>query len=113
MSFYFRPDNVPELDGLSRWEQRVLLRGTFLKERAMSTLVLLVLVIASVQFMINPLLAAFWPGFQNNSVAYAGVLVGWLILLMWLRDVVMMNILRPKIAIKRAEKKNAPTTESA
>ncbi|MEN9657154.1 MAG: hypothetical protein RL571_619 [Pseudomonadota bacterium] len=113
MSFYFRPDNVPELDGLSRWEQRVLLRGTFLKERAMSTLVLLVLVIGSVQFLINPLLASIWPNFQSNSMAYGGVLVVWLLLLMWLRDVVMMNVLRPKIAIKRAEKMNAATTESA
>jgi hypothetical protein len=108
MSFYFRPDNVPELADLSRWEQRVLLRGTFLKERAMSTLVLLVVVIASVQFVINPVLAAVWPDFQNNSVAYASVLVVWLVLLMWLRDVVMMNVLRPKIAAKRAEKVNAP-----
>ncbi|AZN37637.1 hypothetical protein [Iodobacter ciconiae] len=113
MSFYFRPDNVPELDGLSRWEQRVLLRGTFLKERAMSTLVLLVVVIASVQFVINPVLASVWPDFQSNSIPYAGVLVVWLLLLMWLRDVVMMNVLRPKIAIKRAEKANVATPAAA
>ncbi|BCL76103.1 hypothetical protein JHS3_18390 [Jeongeupia sp. HS-3] len=107
MAFYFRADDVPELRGLSKWDQRVLLRGTFLKERAISTLLLLVLVIGSIQFVINPMLESFSPGFQHNTLAYAGVLIVWLLALMSARDIVMMNILRPKIAAKRVEQQAA------
>jgi hypothetical protein len=105
MALFFRPDDVPELQGLTSWEQRVLLRGTFLKERAMSTVFLLLAVLGSVQFVINPLLTQFAPAFRQNNMYYAGLLIVWLLFLMWARDVVMMNILRPKIAVKRAEAK--------
>ncbi|XZG69630.1 hypothetical protein ACTSKR_13370 [Chitinibacteraceae bacterium HSL-7] len=113
MAFYFRADDVPELDGLTRWEQRVLLRGTFLKERAMSTVFLLIAVIGSVQFVINPLLATHLPAVQNDSVKYVVVLLVWLFLLMWIRDVIMMNILRPKIAAKRAETAAQPVADES
>lgn len=105
MSFYIRPDDVPELQGLTRWEQRVLLRGTFIKERAMSTVFLLLAVLGSVQFVINPLVDRYAPQIRDENMIYAGILVAWLLFLMWARDVVMMNILRPKIAVKRAELK--------
>ncbi|HSC81397.1 MAG TPA: hypothetical protein VLC08_13660 [Chitinolyticbacter sp.] len=107
MPFYFRADDVPELAGLTRWEQRMLLRGTFIKERAISTLFLLIAVIGSVQFVINPLIEQFQPGMRTNSLSYVVALLAWLFLLMWLRDVIMMNVLRPKLAIKRAEMKRA------
>ncbi len=107
MSFYIRPDDVPELQGLDRWEQRVLLRGTFIKERAMSTVFLLLAVLGSVQFVINPLIDRYAPQIRTENMLYGGILVGWLLLLMWLRDTIMMNILRPKIALKRAEIKAA------
>jgi hypothetical protein len=107
MSFYIRPDDVPELQGLTRWEQRVLLRGTFIKERAMSTVFLLLAVLGSVQFAINPLLERYAPQIRTENMLYAGILVAWLLFLMWFRDTVMMNILRPKIAAKRAEMKAA------
>lgn len=107
MSFYIRPDDVPELQGLTRWDQRVLLRGTFIKERAMSTVFLLLAVLGSVQFVINPLIDRFAPQIRAENMIYAGILVAWLLFLMWARDTVMMNILRPKIAIKRAEMKAA------
>ncbi|QKJ67749.1 hypothetical protein HQN60_14045 [Deefgea piscis] len=107
MSFYFRPDDVPELQGLTRWDQRVLLRGTFIKERAMSTVVLLMAVLGSVQFVINPLLVQYAPTIRADNMFYAAILVGWLLFLMWARDAIMMNILRPKLALKRAEMKAA------
>ncbi|WP_432719394.1 hypothetical protein R0381_000469 [Jeongeupia wiesaeckerbachi] len=107
MAFYFRADDVPELRGLSKWDQRVLLRGTFLKERSISTLVLLLIVIGSIQFVINPLVESLAPGFRNNSLGYAAVLIVWLLALMSTRDIVMMNILRPKIAAKRAQQQAA------
>ena len=105
MTIYFRPDDVPELQGLTSWEQRVLLRGTFLKQRAMSTVFLLLAVLGSVQFIINPLLEKLAPAIRVNNLYYAAILIAWLLLLMWGRDVVMMNLLRPKIAEKRAEAK--------
>lgn len=102
MAFYIRSEDVPELDGLSKWERRVMLRGTFLKERTISTLVLLVVVLATVNFIVNPLLMAFLPQVRNNSMPYALILLVYLFVLMWVRDVVLMNVLRPKIAAKRA-----------
>jgi hypothetical protein len=107
MTIYFRPDSVPELAGLNTWEQRVLLRGTFLRERAISTVVLLLAVLGSVQFVVNPLLGHFVPTLRTDSISYALVLVVWLLVLMKGRDIVLMNILRPKIAAKRAEQKAA------
>lgn len=107
MSFYIRPDDVPELQGLTRWDQRVLLRGTYIKERAMSTVVLLLAVLGSVQFVINPIIDRYAPHIRTDTIIYAGILVAWLLFLMWARDTVMMNILRPKIALKRAEMKAA------
>ncbi|WP_410497544.1 hypothetical protein [Chitinibacter sp. S2-10] len=107
MTFYFRPDDVPELAGLSRWEQRVLLRGTFLRERAISTVVLLLAVLGSVQFVINPLIEKFLPNIRTDNMIYAAILVIWLLLLMKARDIILMNQLRPKFAIKRAEQKAA------
>jgi hypothetical protein len=107
MTIYFRPDSVPELAGLNTWEQRVLLRGTFLRERAISTVVLLLAVLGSVQFVINPLLEQLMPTVRTDSVSYALILVVWLLALMKGRDIVLMNILRPKIAAKRAEQKAA------
>ncbi|MDR3414392.1 MAG: hypothetical protein P4L87_26100 [Formivibrio sp.] len=102
MTFYIRPENVPELTGLSKWERRAMLRGTFLKERSISTLVLLGVVLASVNYLVNPLLQQVAPDVRNNSMLYMVILLCWLFLLMWLRDVVLMNMLRPKIAAKRA-----------
>ncbi|QZA78870.1 hypothetical protein K4H28_05570 [Deefgea tanakiae] len=107
MSFYFRPDDVPELQGLTRWDQRILLRGTFIKERAMSTVFLLLIVLGSVQYGINPIIDHYAPHIRAENILYAGILVAWLLFLMWARDTVMMNMLRPKIAIKRAEMKAA------
>jgi hypothetical protein len=107
MAFYFRPDDVPELADLSRWEQRVLLRGTFLRERAVSTVMLLLVVLGSVQFVINPLLEKFAPTLRTDSMIYAGMLVVWLLFLMKARDIILMNQLRPKFAAKRAEQKAA------
>ncbi|GGP26689.1 hypothetical protein [Silvimonas amylolytica] len=103
MAFYFRPDDVPELQGLTRWEQRVLLRGTFVKERLISTVVLLLAVLVSVQFGINPVLHVVAPQVTNNSFPYMAVLLVWLFVLIWLRDTVMMNFLRGKIAARRAQ----------
>ncbi|WP_028455786.1 hypothetical protein [Chitinilyticum litopenaei] len=103
MSFYLRPDQVPELQGLSKMEQRILLRGTFLKERAMSTVVLLLVIIGSIQFGINPLIEQLLPTVRTDSMLYAGILIAWFLLLMTVRDIVMMNVLRPKFAAKRAE----------
>ncbi|SFN58198.1 hypothetical protein SAMN05660284_01833 [Formivibrio citricus] len=102
MAFYIRSENVPELAGLSKWERRVMLRGTFMKERALSTLVLLGVVLVSVSYLFNPLLQSFAPQLRNNSFPYMVILLAWLFLLMWVRDVVMMNLLRRKIAAKRA-----------
>ncbi|UXY14726.1 hypothetical protein N8I74_15580 [Chitiniphilus purpureus] len=113
MAFYFRADDVPELQGLSAWEQRVLLRGTFIKERAVSTLLLLGIVIASVQFAINPLIERFFPALRSDTLPYAGLLLCWLFLLIWLRDTVMMNVLRPKIAVKRVELEKARAGQAA
>lgn len=79
-----------------------MLRGTFLKERSISTLVLLGVVLASVNYLVNPLLQQVAPDVRNNSMLYMVILLCWLFLLMWLRDVVLMNMLRPKIAAKRA-----------
>ncbi|QLI82404.1 hypothetical protein HZU75_13205 [Chitinibacter fontanus] len=107
MAFYFRPDDVPELADLSRWEQRVLLRGTFLRERAISTVVLLLAVLGSVQFVINPLIEKFLPTVRTDNMIYAALLVAWLLLLMKTRDIILMNQLRPKFAAKRAEQKAA------
>ncbi|WP_348945699.1 hypothetical protein ABHF33_03680 [Chitinibacter sp. FCG-7] len=107
MAFYFRPDDVPELAGLSSWEQRVLMRGTFLRERAISTVVLLLAVLGSVQFVINPLIEKFLPTVRTDNMAYAAILVVWLLLLMKARDIILMNQLRPKFAAKRAEQKAA------
>jgi hypothetical protein len=107
MAFYIRPDDVPELAGLSRWEQRVLLRGTFLRERAVSTVVLLIAVFVSVQYAINPLLEKFAPTVRTDSMIYAGILIVWLLFLMKARDIILMNQLRPKFAAKRAEQKAA------
>ncbi|MGL4996983.1 MAG: hypothetical protein ACRC6G_12530, partial [Deefgea sp.] len=87
--------------------QRVLLRGTFIKERAMSTVFLLLAVLGSVQYVINPLIDRYAPHIRAENMMYAGILIVWLLFLMWFRDMVMMNILRPKIAIKRAEMKAA------
>ncbi|WP_157314050.1 hypothetical protein [Chitinibacter sp. GC72] len=107
MAFYFRPDDVPELAGLSSWEQRVLMRGTFLRERAISTVVLLLAVLGSVQFVINPLIEKFLPTVRTDNMVYAAILVVWLLLLMKARDIILMNQLRPKFAAKRAEQKAA------
>lgn len=92
-----------------------MLRGTFLKERTLSTIILLCIVLGSVNYVLNPLLIAYMPDVRNNSVIYMGILLGWLFLLMWVRDVVLMNHLRPKIANKRAENaaKQAAATDSA
>ncbi len=103
MAFYLRPDQVPELQDLSKMEQRILLRGTFLKERAISTVFLLVIIVASVQFALNPLLQHFMPTLRNDSMVYAGILIAWLFILMNVRDIILMNMLRPKFAAKRAE----------
>lgn len=103
MTFYIRSEDIPELAGLSKWERRVMLRGTFLKERTISTLFLLVIVLASVNFVVNPLLVTYAPQVRTSSMPYAAILLIWLFLLMWIRDVVLMNMLRPKIAAKRAE----------
>ncbi len=93
----------------------MLLRGTFLKERSISTMVLLGVVLASVNFVFNPLLQAYVPDVRSSSMLYMAILLGWLFLLMWVRDVVMMNWLRPKIAAKRAElaAKQASATDAA
>lgn len=107
MTFYIRPENVPELAGLTKWERRVMLRGTFLKERTISTLILLVVVLAGTHFVLNPLLARYLPQMQSNSMPYMAILLVWLFLLMWVRDVVLMNLLRPKIAAKRAQARPA------
>ena len=80
-----------------------MLRGTFLKERTVSTIALLCIVLGSVNYVLNPLLIAYMPDVRNNSVIYMGILLGWLFLLMWVRDVILMNYLRPQIASKRAE----------
>lgn len=89
-----------------------MLRGTFLKERTISTLGLLVVVLASVNYLINPLLVAFAPQIRNNSMTYMLLLLVWLFLLMAIRDVVLMNILRPKIAAKRAADAAKPAVEA-
>ncbi len=102
MAFYIRSENVPELAGLSKWERRVMLRGTFLKERALSTLVLLGVVLVSVNYLFNPLLQSLAPQLRSNSLPYIVILLAWLFLVMWVRDVLMMNWLRPKIAARRA-----------
>ncbi|MDR3427299.1 hypothetical protein [Silvimonas sp.] len=114
MAFYFRPDDVPELQGLTRWEQRVLLRGTFVKERLISTVVLLLIVLASVEFLVNPLVHQFVPGVSNSSLPYMAILLVWLFLLIWLRDTVMMNLLRNKIGARRAQlEAAAPVSDAA
>ena len=113
MTFYIRAENVPELAGMSKWERRVMLRGTFLKERTISTLALLVVVLASVNFVINPLLQAALPEVRNNSMPYMVILLAWLFLLMWVRDVILMNMLRPKIAQKRQELAEKTAAETA
>ncbi|MBE9610979.1 hypothetical protein [Chitinilyticum piscinae] len=107
MPFYLRPDQVPELQGLSKMEQRILLRGTFLKERAMSTVVLVVAILLTVQYALNPLIEHLSPGLRNSQWAYAAILLAWLFALMTARDIVLMNLLRPKFAAKRAEAKAA------
>jgi len=40
---------------------------------------------------------------KNYQIGYAAILLAWLLLLMAIRDMVMMNILRPKIAAHRAK----------
>lgn len=102
MTFYFRSENVPELAGLSKWDRRVMLRGTFLKERVISTMVLLAVALLSMNFLFNPMLEALAPQIRSNSMPYLVLLLLWLFFLMWARDVVMMNLLRPKIAARRA-----------
>lgn len=102
MVFYIRSENVPELAGLSKWDRRVMLRGTFMKERALSTLVLLGVMLLTVNYLFNPLLQSLAPQVRNNSLPYVAVLLAWLFLMMWIRDVVVMNLLRPKIAARRA-----------
>ncbi len=83
----------------------------------MSSMILLLVVLGSVHFIINPILMNNFPGVRENATLYLVILVGWLFLWMKVRDVVMMNILRPKIAIKRAEldakKKAADSTDAA
>ncbi|KAF0811846.1 hypothetical protein IGB42_03656 [Andreprevotia sp. IGB-42] len=111
MAFYWKADEVPELQGLSRLEQRVLLRGTFLKERSMSTVALLVVAFASIEFVINPLVRSVAPQMTTSQMGYAGALIVWILLLMGVRDIVMMNILRPKIAAKRAAQTAAKVAE--
>lgn len=103
MAFYIRPDQVPELQGLNKMEQRILLRGTFLKERAISTVFLLIAIVGSVQFALNPVLQHAMPALRTDSMAYAGILIAWLFILMAVRDIILMNMLRPKFAAKRAE----------
>ncbi|GAB7126425.1 hypothetical protein JCM19000A_09320 [Silvimonas sp. JCM 19000] len=110
MAFYLRADSVPELHGLTRWEQRVLLRGTFVKERMISTLVLAVVAFLTVPFGINPLMHHLVPGVTNDSGVYMAVLVVWVFVLLGARDIVMMNLLRHKIAAHRAK---APVTVQA
>ncbi|SMC16033.1 hypothetical protein SAMN02745857_00080 [Andreprevotia lacus DSM 23236] len=102
MAFYLRADQVPELQGLTSWERRVLLRGTFLKERSISTVFLLVAAFGSIQFVINPLVRHLAPQLATNQIGYGIVLLAWVLILVTLRDIVMMNVLRPKIAAKRA-----------
>jgi len=103
MAFYLRAESVPELAGLDKFQRRMLLRGTFLKERLVSTLVLLGVILLSVNFGINPLIQKFFPLLKNDQIGYAAILLAWLLLLMAIRDMVMMNILRPKIAAHRAK----------
>lgn len=105
--FYLRADSVPELHGLTRWEQRVLLRGTFfVKERMISTLVLAVVAFfLTVPFGINPLMHHLVPGVTNDSGVYMAVLVVWVFVLLGARDIVMMNLLRHKIAAHRAKRR--------
>lgn len=117
MAIYFRSEDVPELAGLSKWERRVLLRGTFLKERTLSSLALMLVVLGSVHFIINPILISHFPGVRESAGLYLVILVGWLLLWMVVRDIVMMNYLRPKIAAKLAElearKKAAGNSDAA
>jgi uncharacterized membrane protein YkvI len=103
MAFYLRAESVPELAGLDKMQRRILLRGTFLKERLVSTLVLLGVIMLSVNFGINPLIQKLYPHLKNDQIGYVVILLAWLFLLMAIRDVVMMNILRPKIAAHRAK----------
>ncbi len=103
MTIYFRSEDIPELAGLSKWERRVFLRGTFLKERTLSSMVLMIVVLGSVHFIINPILMSQFPGIRESSMLYLVILVSWLLLWMLVRDIVMMNFLRPRIAAKRAE----------
>lgn len=103
MTIYFRSEDIPELAGLSKWERRVFLRGTFLKERTLSSLALMFIVLGSVHFILNPLLMSNFPQLRESSMLYLAILIGWLLLWMGVRDIVMMNLLRPKIAARRAE----------
>lgn len=95
----------------------MLLRGTFLKERTVSSLVLMFVVLASVHFIVNPILMSQFPGVRESAALYLVILVGWLLLWMWVRDIVMMNVLRPKIAAKlieiEAKKKAAASSDAA
>ncbi len=80
-----------------------MLHGTFLKERVLSTLVLLVVVWVLIDGFFNPFLQSVAPQIRNDSLPYMAMLLIFLFAMMRVRDVVMMNILRPKIAAKRAE----------
>lgn len=113
MTFYLRAETVPELAGLSKTERRMMLRGTFLKERMFSTLALLAVVLGSVNYGLTPLLQKFLPQLRNDQVLYMVILLGWLFFLMWVRDVVMMNLLRPKIAVRRAKQLAKPDEHAA
>ncbi len=104
--FYLRADSVPELHGLTRWEQRVLLRGTFCQRThdfhpgaGGGGLFL------TVPFGINPLMHHLVPGVTNDSGVYMAVLVVWVFVLLGARDIVMMNLLRHKIAAHRAKRR--------
>jgi uncharacterized membrane protein YpjA len=107
MAFYLRAEQVPELAGLDKWQRRQLLRGTFLKERMMSTLLLLGVILLSVNFGLNPLIMKFMPHLKNDQITYAVILLVWLFVLMAVRDIIMMNLLRPKIAAHLAARSEA------
>lgn len=102
MTFYFRAEDVPELAGLSRWERRLLLHGGFIKERMISTAVLLVLALGGAWGVINPLLPRLFPSMGPDSLGYGMIVLAWLLFLIVGRNLVMMNLLRPKIAAYRA-----------
>ena len=111
MAFYFRADSVPELHGLGRFEQRRLTRAVFMRERMISTLVLAAVAYSSVYFVINPVVHHLLPEANNGSGTYMALLLVWVFALLGIRDVIMMNLLRPKIAAFRAKNQPVPAPQ--